>query len=208
MKIYFLCCYFKKVMMEIFKNRNHLLKDMQPQHYFFDVQGIVKRLNSVVADSIGYIQLEKPVVEERTRASFIERLTGRTPESIVRYELTQVYSGLWGFFGIDSERSIGFIRVEVGGTDSSSNYDGTYEALELRIGRPLSLKKETMSDSGNVKIPQCNIKLLIEREEIANGDYYRRDHKRVARFLWLPTDLSKVFLREWFLLPEAQKYLS
>jgi hypothetical protein len=128
------------------------------------------------------------------RNPFLYQFTDREIESRGKFPLRQTVYGrdILRFLELDSKINLGYIFLETGYTDASSNYGGRYETLRLRIKHPIPLK-------GRKVIPDCSVKFLQETEEGANPFQERRNHLRCGGLFWVKTDLSKVLPSEWFL---------
>lgn len=166
----------------------------EPRLELFDLENLVMMLNESLAKRDEVIELGEFEHREPKRNPFLYRLIGEEVETRGKFPLRQTVFGrglLDGFLGLDSEINLGYVFVETGYTDASSNYSGKYETLRLRIKHPLELK------NGEV-IPNCSIKLLQEIEEGAEPSQYRRDHVRYSGLVWVRSDLSKVLPFEWF----------
>ena len=161
---------------------------------FIDLKGFIKKLNSEIDDSEGQIELGNFIDKKPRKNPFLYRLMGREAECVGKSPLIQTVEGIGfsGLFDLESEINAGYVFVERGCTDTTSEYGGAYETMRLRIKQPLKLK------NGGI-IPNCSIKLLIEAEEWVDRYQERRDHIRRYDLYWERTNLSKILPTEWFL---------
>ncbi len=161
---------------------------------FINLDRLVKELNLRMPKSEGVIELVNFVHREPRKNPFLYRLDDRELEARGKYTVIQTVDskGVRALFDLESEVKIGYVFVETGYTDASSDYGGRYETVRLRIKHPLELR-------GEVVIPNCSVKLLKEVDEVGEPYQERKDHVRVAGLVWIKKDLSKILPTEWFL---------
>ena len=185
-----------KVKIERFKNKTISPISMPSQEFrLLDIGGLVRKLNFMITESEGRITLGEFTPKNPRKDSFIYRLADRKTTSVGKYSLTQYSAsrGLWSLADVESPRSLGYIFVETGDADVSSDYSGIYETLRLRIKHPLELKSDLV-------IPNSSVKLDLEADDGLGGiKQYRRDHLRKAGIAWVKSDLSTILPTEWFL---------
>ena len=166
----------------------------EPQLRLLDISGLVARLNSAIAECEGPISLGEFTERTPRKNPFAGRWKDIRTASLGKYSLTQNVNGrgLWGLADVESERNLGYIFVETGDTDASSDNGGTYEALKLRIKYPLHL------NDGQV-IPNSSTKILKAKDEVEYSSPEIVYHVRKAGLFLVQKDLSKVLPTTWFL---------
>ncbi len=112
-------------------------------------------------------------------------------------------SGIGSIFDLNRERKIGTIFVEQGEMDPGSAYGGLYEAITLRLKRPLKF-------TDGITLPPLTRKLYIETEECMGNTLQQVDRERLIGMGplgigWKRRDFSKELPTEWFL---PQPYLT
>lgn len=168
---------------------------IEPELRLLNVKGLIENLNSTLASSEGQIELGDSQHKEPRKNPFLYRLEDKKLEVRGKYSLyrTRENGGLFSnFFGLDSERRIGYVFIENGEITESINFPGIYETLRLRIKEPLILKNSLI-------VPNCSVKILAEVEDGIEPYLERRDNIRKIGLFWKKADLSKVLPTEWFL---------
>ena len=172
---------------------------MKPKLQLFDLGGLVKRINSALADSEGFIELDEFVPKKTL--PLIDRLKDRKTEARGSYAVIQTVYGdglINSLLASPSEINMGSVHVETGILAPDSCSGTAYEKMVLRINYPLKLK------SGG-HIPKCKVEFLRETEEWNSHLQRRTDYQRRG-FLWVRTDLTNVLPPEWF-IPENAGYM-
>lgn len=160
----------------------------------FNLENLVKSLNSAILRPEEIIGLGEYADKTPGRNTVFYRWSHKEIGVRGEYPLEQTVHGRGTFalLGVPSEINIGSVFVETGYTEvGSSDYDGGYEKIRLRIKEPIELK------NGEV-IPTCKIEILQEFGEWVESLMEREDHIKRAG-LWVKADLSNVLPSEWFL---------
>jgi len=171
---------------------------LEPRLELFDLGKFVGRLNNSLVDKEEVIELGEFEHREPKKDPFLYRLADRKIEARGKFPLKQTAhrTGLMSLltmgFESDLEINLGYIFIETGYIDASSDYGGRYETLRLRIKHPLELEDKQV-------IPNCSVKLLQETGEGAELFQDRKDHVRYGGLIWVRADLSKVLPSKWFL---------
>jgi hypothetical protein len=162
-----------------------------------------------IGNLIGNINKQLPHIEDGGIWIDLENLADLTPrkdvfphlgerkevDSRVKYPLMRrVFGGslLSVVAATETDKRIGYLIAETGTIDGETGYGSSYEALKLKIKRPIERKD-------NLVIPRCTIKISVEAEDSCPlGEPDRIDHERKY---WIdrPADLKKVLPTEWFL---------
>ena len=166
----------------------------EPRLELIDLPGLVSRINSALAESEGPIIFGKFAHKEPRKNPFLYRARDRELDTRGKYPLDQC-----GILDFKLKTNLGYVFVETGFTEASSDYGGRYETLRLRIKRPIELS------NGNV-LPNCSVKVLVEAGEIEKPFVDRKYHVRVAHLAWVKKDLSRILPTEWFLSRSVNDY--
>lgn len=170
-----------------------------PRLYLFDLEGLVERINSSLAEDEG--EIERGFFEDKTpkNALSLLRSEGRIVDSIGEYPLIQTVQGV---LLTESETDIGYIHIERGVV---LECDGIYEMLRLKTRKPLNFK------DGKI-LPKCKVRILLESLPFV-GDYdymLREDFTKEFKFFfglfWAKRDLSEILPTEWFSKGDARSY--
>jgi len=138
------------------------------------------------------IELGKFEARKPRKDAFAVLLEGRKREFVGKYPLLRTtYSrGAFSPLGVEKHERIGYVFVEAGTLDFDSDYGGSYEAVRLRLKKPIELKHGI--------IPNCSVKLIVESEDFGE-ETERADHTKLAGLIWVRKDLTHVLPTEWFL---------
>ena len=166
----------------------------EPKLELIDISGLVNKINSALAESEGPISFGKFAHKEPKKNPFLYRARDRELDTRGKYPLDQC-----GILDFELKTNLGYVFVETGFTEASSDYGGRYETLRLRIKRPIELS------NGNV-LPNCSVKVLIETGEFGKSFVDRKYHVRVAHLAWVEKDLSQILPIEWFLSRSVNDY--
>jgi hypothetical protein len=164
----------------------------EPGLNFFDVEEIVRNLNSQLSDPsdmvhLGEVRNKKP--KRFSISRLLDKLRNTEIQEKRKYTLSRPYE-LAIFHPFSDVEKIGHIILERGYTDTGSDYGGCYEEIQLRIMRALKLKK------GKI-IPECRVMLTQEAEDGVHILPKRADYVRDGMY-WRAADLSGIVLSEWF----------
>lgn len=153
-----------------------------------NLEGLVKNLNSSLADPEEVIELETK-----------EFLIPRDAKQTLRKGKCNIIQNVFGGTLIDalamswSEINIGSISYERDIVEDSAAYGGKYETIRLRIDEPVKLK------NGRV-LPSCDIRFFVEADDTMHGKPYIEREDYIPKLLYRKrTDLSKILPTEWFL---------
>ncbi len=160
----------------------------------FDAKEFVSTLESALVNSDDSIETTNFVEKTPKRNPFGHRLHDREVDFTAKCNLlwTAHGRGLAAIAGLPKEINLGYIFVEKGYTDASSDYCGSYESMWLRLKHPLELV-------GGQTLPPCSIKMFHEAHECEAGEIFRSDHIRRLGLFWQKADLSFVLPTSWFL---------
>jgi hypothetical protein len=168
-----------------------------------DIDGLVKKLNSVRVKSEGEIELTN-LVERDVPNGFLFKKRNGQPTKKGRGYLFQridvadtIYRQFFsGDYYIEKR---GCISFEKGLTEARSNYSDVYESVILRINKSLKFLH------GNI-LPICEIDFLIEKGDFCKPIIYREDYVKKFVFRWQKTNLSKILPTEWFLRQQGSLF--
>jgi hypothetical protein len=155
------------------------------------LENLVRAINrhSCSGDVIELGEFEARVPRKDALAVLLE---GKKREYVGKYPLlrTTYRRGTFSALGVEKQERIGYVFVESGTLDDESDYGGSYEAVRLRLKKPIELRHGI--------IPNCSVKLVVESEDCTT-ETERADHTRLLGLFWVKKDLTRVLPTEWFL---------
>ena len=162
-----------------------------PSLEFINLDGLIQKLNSNSLESEEEIYLGDFVPKGKNPFIYMgdRKLETRGTYALIQPSLCEILFGPQ--FGIESGIELGYILVETGIVDRTSNYSGRYESIKLRIKYQFELR--------NGIIPNSSVKLLRESSEWEEPHLERKDYLYKLVIPWFKTDLSRFLPTEWFL---------
>ena len=153
----------------------------------------IEHLNGLLADPDYELFLSEPISWKPKKK--IHPRVPRRDGDVRKFFIHHVCKDLPGTIRM-FYRSIGFVFIDRGFLDPHSNYSGSYEAMKMRIKKPILLK------DGRT-LPAVTYKRYVERkafekEDDDGGDCHVRTYRWKIFPTWKKTALSDVLVPEWF----------
>ena len=161
--------------------------------HFFNLEGLIKNLNSSMAEHEEDIVMGE-FIQERPRENPFHGLEVNAREVIKsgKYILNQTdYNGISGLLGIDNEISLGEIVLEKGliGIETTPS---AYESINFKIYQPINLKN-------GLKIPVGSCKYRIVEGHENPPLSQREDYVKKAGLFLAKANLTRVLPSDWLL---------
>ncbi len=153
----------------------------EPQLELFSLEGFKRRLNLALETSL--VELGKFQYKKK----FFKNVETFGEYSLLKIPKVDILNPLYSFY---PRRKIGYILVEAGFIDPSSDYSRGYESIKLRIKHHLKLR------NGKI-IPKCSVEISKYVEEGIESTIERKDH---IIYGWdkEKRDLRDILPNEWF----------
>lgn len=165
----------------------------KPNLELFNLDILIKNINSSLVESEEPIKLGE-FIEKESNVNLlkygINKLNDMKIDVQGKYLLLQPHKFPM-IHPFNMKGNIGYVFIEKGETDTSTDYPATYESVKLRIKKPLKLE-------GGLTIPKCTIKISKESPEGVEGKDSRQDHINVLNIGWRKADLKYVLPSECF----------